>query len=281
MTDAGHRFEHQNGDDPNWETAIRKADPHLDSEPSVKTAIHRQQSRQTSSASHAVLKQMIDGLACLSIAPIPLDYSRPQATRTPSIHTKGSVLDCTSPSFPKSAKAKLKSILQSKELNGLTARNLLKVSELSDRNRQINGHIEAWLENTESVDYNYIEEVDILEEIGERNNEKASFPIWSQKEEAGVASSSHGPQLSSQLALRDMTNLRQPRYLEKNSFHQDRERKEQDSSGFIPTPTRAAEFEKSLAILEGRHLQHIREAAPTRSRSAELESTLAFLEGRR
>ena len=282
IADVNQRFEHQSGNDPAWEAAIGKADRHFDDEPSVQTTIRQQQCTQTTGALHAILADQKDeGLECHSIAPIPLNYNKRRAPRTPSIHSQGSVLDCTSPSFPKSAKAKLKSILKSKELNGLTAWNLLQLSELSDHDGQINGHIEEWLENTESVEY--VEEVDILDKIGEKDNEKALIPVWSPIEEAGVASSAHGPQLSSQLALRDMTNLRKPRYLERNSFFQDREKDGKHSSGFIPTPARAAEFEKSLAILEGRHLRHIPESVlvPTRSRSADFENALAFLEGRR
>ena len=280
IADVNQRFEHQSGNDSAWEAAIRQADRHFDDELSVQTTVRRQQCTQTTGASHAILTDQKDeGLECHSIAPIPLDYNRRRAPRTPSIHSQGSVLDCTSPSFPKSAKAKLKSILKSKELNGLTAWNLRKLSELSDHDSQINDHIEEWLEKTESVEYE--EEVDILDEIGEKDKQKASFPVWSPIEEAGVTSSAHGPQLSSQIALRDMTNLRQPKYLERNSFFQDREKNKQHSSEFIPTPARAAAFEQSLAILEGRHLQRIRESVPARSRSADFESALAFLEGRR
>lgn len=280
VADADQRFEHRNGNDPTWDAAIGDRD----NEPSVQTTVHQQQCRQTSSASHAIWIDHKDkDLECHLIAPIPLDYNKPRAPRTPSIHTQGSVLDCTSPSFPKSAKAKLRSILKIKELTGLTALNLRKVSESSDHDRHINGHVEKWLENTELVEY--VEEVDISDEIGEKDNEKASFPapfpVWSPTGEADVASQAHEPQSSSQSALRDMTNLRQPRYLEKNSFFQDREKKEQRSSEFIPTPARAADFEKSLAVLEGRHLRHVREPLPTRSRSTDFESTLAFLEGRR
>ena len=279
VADANQRFEHQSGNDPTREDATGKEDCYFDSETSVKTIIRRQKCVQTTSASHAnLVGHEGEGQECYTIAPIPLDYNRPPAPRTQSIHAQGSVLDCTSPLFPKSAKAKLRSILKSKELNGLTAGNLGKVSELSNHDSQIN-RIEEWLKNTEPVEY--LEEVDILDEIGEKDNEKTSFPVWSPIEEAGLASSAHGPQLSSQSALRDMTNLRQPRYLEKNSFFQGGDKNEQRLSRFIPTPARAADFEKSLAILEGRHLQHIRGPVPTRSRSEDIESTLAFLEGRR
>ena len=278
VADADQQFEHQRRNDPTSEAAIGEADGHFDGEASVQATIRGQQCRQTSSASHAILiGQKDEGLEYHSIAPIPLDYNRAPAPRTPSIHTQGSVLDCTSPSFPKSAKAKLRSILKRKELNGLTEGNLRKISETSDHNGQLYGDIEDWLKDTESVEY---EEVDVIDQIGEKDNKKASFPVWSPIGEAGVASRDHEPQFSSQSALRDMTNIRQPRYLEKNSFFQDKERNEQDSSEFIPTPTRAADFENSLAVLEGR-LRHIREPIPTRTRSTDIESTLAFLEGRR
>ena len=276
VADANQRFEHPSGNDPTWEAAIGDGD----SEPSVQTAIRQQQCRQISSASHAIrIDHKDEDLECHSIVPIPLNYNKPRAPRTPSIHSQGSVLDCTSPSFPKSAKAKLKSILKIKELIGLTTLNLRKVSECSDHDRQISGRVEKWLEDTESVEH--VEEVDILDEIDEKDNKKALFPVWSPIGEAGRASQVHEAQSSSQSALRDMTNLRQPRYLEKNSFFQDREKKEQQSPGFIPTPVRAAHFEESLAILEGRHLRHIRETLPTRSRSTDFQSTLASLEGRR
>ena len=278
VADADQQFEQQRRNHPIWEAAIGEAGGDFDREASVQATIRQQQCRQTISASHAILiGQKDEDLEYHSIAPIPLDYNRTRAPRTPSIHTQGSVLDCTSPSFPKSAKAKLRSILKRKELNGLTEGNLRKVSETFDYNSQVYGHVDEWLEDTESVEY---EEVDILDQNDEKDNKKGSFPVWSPVGEAGGASRDHEPQFSSQSALRDMTNLRQPRYLEKNSFFQDKERNEQGSSEFIPTPTRAADFEKSLAVLEGR-LRHIREPIPVRSRSTDFESTLAFLEGRR
>ncbi|KAL8794720.1 MAG: hypothetical protein Q9195_002674 [Heterodermia aff. obscurata] len=280
VADADQRFEHQSGDDPTWEAGIRDTDGRFENEPSVMTVIHRQQCNQTNNAPQPVsTEQKYEGLECCSITPIPLDYNKPRAPRTPSIHSQGSVLDCTSPSFPKSAKAKLDSILKDKELNGLTAWNLRKVSDLSKNDSQLNGHVEEWLENTESAEC--VEEMGIFDEIGENDDEKASFPVWPQIEEEGMASSAHGPQGSSQLALRDMTNLQQPRYLEKNSFFQNRENSDRHSPVFIPSPARAADYERSLAILEGRHRQHVRDSVPTRSRSAEFQNTLAFLEGRR
>lgn len=280
VADADLRFEDQGGNVPTWEAAIKQADCQSESEPSVKTTIRRQPCRQTNSASQSILtEQKHESLEGVCNAPIPLDYNKPQAPRTPSVHTQGSVLDCTSPSFPKSVNAKLRSVLRSKETNALTTSNLRKASELSDHDSQNNGHIEKWLESTESVEYT--KEVGLLDEIGKEDSEKASFPVWLQNEEAGVTSGAFGPQLSSQLALRDMTSLRQPRYLEKNSFFRDREKNGQHSPGFIPTPARAADYKRTLAILEGRHPQHARESVPTRSRSAEFESTLASLEGRR
>lgn len=217
-----------------WEAAIAEADRRYEIE---------QQRNRTPPRGSILEIQGDTGPERISISPVPLNYNKLRPPKTPSVTTQGSKLDYSSPSFPKSAKAKLKSILRRKETE-LTARNLRKVSKPEEYEELADSRVEGWLDNAEPVDD--------LQDRDDFINQKDSFPVWSQDREVSVGSGGDGPQMSSQTALRDVSNLRKPGYLERNSFFQDREKVPQPVTGSRPSPSRAADLERTLAMLEGR-----------------------------
>ena len=143
------------------------------------------------------------------IAPIPVDYNRPPPPQTPSSSIERSTLKLPSPTYPNSINAiqTSKQHPHQKQNARLTEDSLRRVSQAANHERRI----ENWLEAADAdakFDRN-VEDVDDSAVEG-------SFPIWSKD---AVESPSVG-----RSALRDVTNLRQPGYLRRNSFWQDKKR---------------------------------------------------------
>lgn len=167
-----------------------------------------------------------------SVSPIRIDWDRARGVATPSIHSNGSEFDDSSPLCGLPRKGKHRKAQQESPRQKLRALSLqmIQPDKVSLRERII-----GWLKN-------------IVSPGSETRTESASslrsFKVWNVSNTAGQASKRHGrvfesknlhelrehermskKQLgrsgkapSAKIALKDVTNLRQPGYLEHNSF---------------------------------------------------------------
>lgn len=155
-----------------------------------------------------------------SIAPTPIDYTKLRPSTRPWIATEGSSLKIPSPK-PVKAIRESKQHQHQRQNNRLTERNLRRVSQPPAQDTLAARRVEDWLEDAEA-------EVDEdVEDITHLQVENGSFPIWSKNAERGAIESPSvdRPQPSAARALQDISNLRQPGYLQKNSFFHDAKRK--------------------------------------------------------
>ena len=141
-----------------------------------------------------------------TISPIPIDFSkRPRAT-TPSIHSSGSELDCSSPLFEKSMKAMLKDTDGAAPDSG-TQVELSEIQGLKDS-------ISSWLQRVKTPPR------------GEKNeNTKGKDRAFGVFEDDGGEISAVPKDIRpipAVQALKDISNLRRPGYLQKNSFANDK-----------------------------------------------------------
>ena len=175
---------------------------------------------------------------------------------------------------------------------GLTARDLRQVSmreELKD------DRVERWLDRATSLQefsiYDDIKEPEVFNDVKEPEDGGCSLDIWAEPGYAAAGPGKAGDEVSPRRALRDVTgqlprrtvfkdvsNLQGPGYLgkrsiplqiawhlrnpadlslaiERNSFFQDKLTIEKPLSSYTPKPTRAADFDQTLGILEGRRVR--------------------------
>ena len=181
-----------------------------------------EQRHHTPSAGSILPFQTTQGPECHSIAPIPLDYIKTRPPKTPSIATERSNLKFPSLK-PVIAEWESKQHQHQKQNKRLTERNLHKVSKPTSHDTLAESRVEIWLKDAEAEVNEDIKDVVDLEV------EDGFFAIWSKDAEREAIdypnppNSGERPQRSPTRAraLRDVTNLRQPGYLQKNSFFQD------------------------------------------------------------
>lgn len=201
------------------------------------------------------------------------------------------MLGCDSPSFPSTVKVTIQAAARGEEA-GLTAQALRRVSlrkELRDE------RVERWLDRAISLEhfniYDDIKEPEVLNDLKEPEDCRCPFDIWAEPGYAAVESEKAGDealtgealqdvtdQLSRRTALKDVSNLQKPAYLgkssvppptvwlprnfadfslviERNSFSNDKLTAKQPPPSFTPGSTRAADFDQTLGILEGRRVR--------------------------
>ena len=131
------------------------------------------------------------------IDPLPLNYDRPVAPKTPSIQSQGSILDKSSPSFPSTVRATSKAVMSRDKL-ALTAHNLQRVTSLENH---VDRRVEEWLHHATNIE--------------QSNRGQGSFHVWQEKEEAVARSSKVKSRIPSRKALQDVSNQCKPGYLGK------------------------------------------------------------------
>ena len=133
------------------------------------------------------------------VVSIPLDFNKPLPISTPSIHSARSDLDCTSPLFEKSFEGFIKE----------TSRDLLR-SENASQDSSSSGtrdRISDWLER--------VEPPSITVERTDATGKRQAFKVFQDK----LLNRDTKP-LTASKALKDVSNLRRPGYLQQNSFAQ-------------------------------------------------------------
>ena len=213
------------------------------------------------------------------VSPIPLDYIKSVAPKTPTVSSHGSELGYDSPSFPRTVKATLRDAIRRDERR-LTARNLQHIPSYEG---QINGQIAAWLEHTSLAGLEATEDLSgvyDLNDVKEPEGGRSPFYVRPDTREASVHLDNVRPQLPPRRALQDVSNLRNSWA---NPILPAKARAPSPLANFVPSSARAADFDRTLAILEGRPPERTASAARQVSpvRMADLARNLAILQGRR
>jgi hypothetical protein len=141
-----------------------------------------------------------------TISPIPLDFSKRPRPTTPSIHSGESELDCSSPLLEKSRKATLKG-------TATTTLGTRTQVELSD-NQSLRQSVSSWLQGVETPPSG--------EERTHSNGRERAFGVYEDDEREVPAVRKDPQPLPTLQALKDISNLRRPGYLQKNSFANDK-----------------------------------------------------------
>ena len=165
------------------------------------------------------------------IAPIPLNFNRPLPISTPSIHSAGSDLDCISPLFDKSFEGFIRET--SRDLR--RSENTSQVSSSSGTRDRISD----WLER--------VEPPSIAEERTDATGKRQAFKVFQDK----LLNRDTKP-LTASKALKDVSNLRRPGYLQHNSFAQTSHKNPSPQKSTLQDPNRTAHFDLALARLEDR-----------------------------
>ena len=139
-----------------------------------------------------------------AVAPIPLDFNNVLRNLTPSIHSTGSDLDCSSPLFEKSLQALMRETSQD-----------LSSSEEASHGSRISGvgdSVSAWLERVELTP--------ILSKHNDATRKQQDFDVFQDGGKYEIEVERHRKPLTAGEALTDVSNLRRPGYLQHNSFAQ-------------------------------------------------------------
>ena len=145
-----------------------------------------------------------DEVKVATVASIPLDFNRPLRILTPSIHSTGSDLDCSSPLFEKSLEA----------LIGETTRDLTSLEEAThdSRSSDLRDSVFDWLERVETPP--------VLEEQTNAAGKRQDLQVFREGGKDQLAPKRDKKPLTASKALKDVSNLRRPGYLQHNSFAQ-------------------------------------------------------------
>jgi len=172
------------------------------------------------------------------IYPIPLDYNKVQREKTPTVQEEGSELERSSPLFVKSHK-------QMKQYGEDWSAGS---SSNDSRTRlRLFNRVSAWLDRVESP-----ERISIPEEFRRR---RRAFGVLKDAPDTGAETNPAKPTgLLPSKMLKDVSNLRQPGYLEQNSFAVDKTREVNSKpprSTRIPAPQfgRALDAESRRAYI--------------------------------
>ncbi|KAL2037836.1 hypothetical protein N7G274_009310 [Stereocaulon virgatum] len=141
-----------------------------------------------------------------AISPIPFDFTKRPRPKTPSIHSGESELDCSSPLFEKSRKATLKGT----HTTTLGTRTPVELSE----NKVLKQSVSSWLQGVETPSSG--------EETTLSNGKERVFGVFKDDESDILAAPKDPRPLPALQALKDISNLRRPGYLQKNSFANDK-----------------------------------------------------------
>ena len=150
------------------------------------------------------------------VCPIPLNFNKPQPTRTPSVQSKRSQLDRSSPLFIDSYQRRARNANE----------GILESSSLESGGRTVTpDRVFEWMERIEASPR--------AESHEEGKNKAKNFDVLRDAPAMNIWSKPRG--LVSKV-LKDVSNLRQPGYLQHNSFAADKEQ------GVQTRPPRSPEF---------------------------------------
>lgn len=141
-----------------------------------------------------------------TISPIPIDFNKRPRAITPSIHSSGSEPDSSSPLFERSTKAMLKYIDGVVPESGTQEQ----LSEIQGRKESVS----SWLQRVETPPR------------GEKNKntkgKERAFDVFEDEGGENAAFPENTRPVLTLQALKDISNLRRPGYLQKNSFANDK-----------------------------------------------------------
>ena len=145
-----------------------------------------------------------DDVKVATVASIPIDFNKPLRKSTPSIHSTGSDLDCSSPLFEKSLEA----------LVGATTRDLTNLEEAThgSRSSDLRDSVFKWLERVKTPP--------VWEEQTNAAGKRQNLQVFREDGKYQLAPKRHRKPLTASKALKDVSNLRRPGYLQHNSFAQ-------------------------------------------------------------
>ena len=145
-----------------------------------------------------------DDVKVATVASIPIDLTKPLRTSTPSIHSSGSDLDCSSPLFEKSLQALIRE----------TRRDVTSSEEAThdSRNSGIRDSVFNWLERVKTPP--------LLEEQTNVAGKRQDLHIFRDGGKHQLPPKGDRKHLTASKALKDVSNLRRPGYLQHNSFAQ-------------------------------------------------------------
>ena len=137
-----------------------------------------------------------------TISPISLNYDKPPRLLTPSIQSDGSEVDCGSPLFENSMKMLLKDI-DGATSKSPTSNEALEAQDLKDT-------ISSWLSRVRTPRR--------LENKASAKGKERAFGVFEDDRGEDFAGQGIQKPIPATQALKDISNLRRPGYLQKNSF---------------------------------------------------------------
>ena len=145
-----------------------------------------------------------DDVKVATVASIPLDFTKPLRTSTPSIHSTGSDLDCSSPLFEKSLQALIRETRQ----DATSSEEATQDSTSSN----IRDSVSNWLERVQTPPF--------LEEQTNAAGKRQDLHVFRDGGKHQLAPKGDRKPFTASRALKDVSNLRRPGYLQHNSFAQ-------------------------------------------------------------
>ena len=139
-----------------------------------------------------------------TVASIPLSLNKPPRTSTPSIQSTGSDLDCSSPLFEKSLQALLR------ETSGDVSRS--KESSQNSKSSGFRDSVSDWLERVTTPP--------TLKKQSGAYTKRKGFNVFQDGRKPETVPKRNREPLTANEALKDVSNLRRPGYLQYNSFAQ-------------------------------------------------------------
>ena len=145
-----------------------------------------------------------DGVKVATVASIPIDFNKPLRKATPSIHSTGSDFDCSSPLFEKSLEALIG------EMTGeLTS---LDEADHNSGSSDLRDSVFDWLKRVETPP--------VLEDQTSAAGKRLGLEVFREGGKDKLAPKRDRKALTASRALKDVSNLRRPGYLQHNSFAQ-------------------------------------------------------------
>ena len=145
-----------------------------------------------------------DDVKVATVASIPLDFNKPLRTSTPSIHSSGSDPDCSSPLFEKSLEALIRDMTRDVAISEEATRG--------SSSSNIRDSVSNWLERLETPPD--------LEGPANATGKRQDLHVFRKGRKNQLAPRRARKPLTAGKALKDVSNLRRPGYLQHNSFAQ-------------------------------------------------------------
>lgn len=145
-----------------------------------------------------------DDVKIATVASIPLDFSKPPRKSTPSIHSTGSDLDCSSPLFEKSLQAFTRKTVR----DATSSEEATYVSSNSD----LRDSVFNWLKRVKTPPF--------FEKQISAAGKRQDLHVFRDGGKQQLSPKGDRRYLTASRTLKDVSNLRRPGYLQHNSFAQ-------------------------------------------------------------